>query len=320
VTKRKLFGIPLPVLLVLLFFLAAFLIVGFLAGPIGYSLFKINFPDWLVVDQPAPKLPAEAVFHLFGLPITNTILASWITVIFLVVISWAITRRIQLVPGRLQSVFEYILGWIFDLCKSVAGEANGRKFFPVVCTIFLFVAFNAWLSLIPGFGSIHFTNAEGHTAELLRGANTDVNTPLALAFISFVFVAYYGFKTFRLGWLRQYFDFGPFFRSIGQIFKGKFNFMNLFTGAVGIIVGFLELISMFIRLISFTFRLFGNMTAGEILILIAAFLIPLGVDWVVYGLELLIGFIQALVFSGLTLAFVTMAVASHEEEPHLKSA
>jgi len=320
VTKRKLLGVPFPVILVLSVILIALIIIGFLAGPIGYSLFKINFPAWLVVSQPDPKLPSDAVFHFFGLPITNTILAGWITVVFLVVFSWAVTRRMQLVPGRLQAVFEFVIGWIYDLCKSVAGEENGRKFFPVVCTIFLFVAFNAWLSLIPGFGSIHFTNAEGQTAELLRGANTDVNTPLAIAFISFVFVAYFGFKTFSFGWLRQYFNFGPLFRSIGRIFKGKFSFMDIFTGAIGIIVGALELISMFIRLISFTFRLFGNMTAGEILILIAAFLIPLGVDWVVYGLELLIGFIQALVFAGLTLAFVTMAVASHEEESHVKPA
>ncbi len=115
-------------------------------------------------------------------------------------------------------------------------------------------------------------------------------------------------------------NFGNFFRSTGHIFRGriKAGISGVFTGVIDIFIGFLELMSELIRLISFTFRLFGNMTAGEILIVVAAFLIPLGVDWVVYGLELLIGFIQALVFSGLTLAFVTMAVASHEEEPHLK--
>jgi F-type H+-transporting ATPase subunit a len=314
VTKRRLFGVPLPVIIVLSGTLLALIVIGFMAGPIGQNLFKIHFPSWLIVSQPAPKLPAEAVFHLFGLPVTNTILAGWLTVIFLVIISWLITRRMQLVPGRLQAVFEYIIGWIYDLCKSVAGEQNGRKFFPVVCTIALFVAFNAWLSLIPGFGSIHFTNAEGQTVELFRGANTDINTPLAIALISFVFVEFYGLKSLGIGYLKKFLNFGLFFRSIGQLFKGKFNFIDFISGAVNIVVGGLEAISELIRNISFTFRLFGNMTAGEILIIVAAFLIPLGVDWVVYGLEFLIGFIQALVFSGLTLAFVTMAVASHETE------
>jgi F-type H+-transporting ATPase subunit a len=91
--------------------------------------------------------------------------------------------------------------------------------------------------------------------------------------------------------------------------------MNIFSGAIGIFVGFLELLSLLIRNVSFTFRLFGNMTAGEILILIVAFLLPLAsVSWMVYGLELLVGFVQALIFAGLTLVFVTMAVTSHEAE------
>jgi F-type H+-transporting ATPase subunit a len=335
VTKRKLLGVPFPVILVLSVILLALIIIGFLAGPVGLPLingvlavFKaspITLPDWIytvATPRPAPELPASVIFHLFGLPITNTILAGWFTVIFLVVISWVITRRMQLVPGRLQTIFEFILGWIYDLCKSIAGEKNGRKFFPVVCTIFLFVLFNALLSLIPGFGSIHITNAEGSAVELFRGANTDINTPLALAFISFVFVEFYGLKSLGFGYLQKFLNFRLFFRSIGQVFRGriKAGLIGLFTGVIDIFIGFLEAMSEFIRLISFTFRLFGNMTAGEILIVVIAFLIPLGVNWLVYGLELLIGFIQALVFAGLTLAFVTMAVASHEEEPHGKTA
>jgi F-type H+-transporting ATPase subunit a len=157
----------------------------------------------------------------------------------------------------------------------------------------------------------------GHEHELLRGANTDINTTLAIALISFVFVLYYGLKMAGRGFIRQYLNFGPFFRGVGQIFKGKFNLMDIFSGAIDIFVGFLELLSLLIRNISFTFRLFGNMTAGEILILIVAFLLPLAsVSWMVYGLELLIGFVQALIFAGLTLVFVTMAVTPHEAESH----
>jgi F-type H+-transporting ATPase subunit a len=288
-----------------------------MAGAIGQSLFgKISWLEWMSVPKPEPQLPAPVLFHILGLPITNSVLAGWITVIFLVVISWVVTSRIKLVPGRLQVVVEFLLGWIIDLCNNIAGEKNGRKFFPVICTIFLFVLFNAWLSLIPGYGSI-LIHVHGQEHELIRGANTDVNTTLALALISFIFVAYFGLKELGIGWLKQYFNFGPFFRSIGQIFKGKFSIMNIFSGVVEAFVGGLELLSRFITIISFTFRLFGNMTAGEILLLIAAFLIPWVLALPFYGLELLIGVVQALIFSLLTLVFVTMAVTpAHGAESH----
>jgi F-type H+-transporting ATPase subunit a len=181
----------------------------------------------------------------------------------------------------------------------------------VVATIFLFVAFNAWLSLVPGYGSILFGNHE-----LIRGANTDINTPLAMALISFVFVAYFGLRLLGIKWIGQYFNFGPLFRSIGRIFKGKFDFMAIFSGVVDAFVGGLELLSRFITIISFTFRLFGNMTAGEILLLVSAYLIPWVLAVPFYGLELLIGFVQGLIFAGLTLVFVTMAVTPHQEEAH----
>jgi F-type H+-transporting ATPase subunit a len=314
--KRGCLGCSFPVLIIVVVIALAILVIGFLAGPLGKSIIgDIGLPSWLSVPSPEPHLPAPVLFRVFGLGITNTMLAGWITVIFLALVSWLITRRLKLVPGRLQAIFEFILGWIYDFCKSVAGEVNGRKFFPVICTIFLFVAFNAWLSLIPGFGSITITT-DGVEHELIRGANTDVNTPLAIALVSFVFVAFFGLKSIGMAWIRQYVNFGPFFRSVGQLFKGKFNLMNVFSGIVAAFVGLLELLSLFIRIISFTFRLFGNMTAGEILIMVAAFLIPMAIGWMVYGLELFIGFIQALVFSGLTLAFASMAVTSHEEEAH----
>jgi F-type H+-transporting ATPase subunit a len=175
------------------------------------------------------------------------------------------------------------------------------------------VAFNAWLSLIPGFGSILF----GHH-ELFRGANTDVNTPLAIALASFVFVEYYGLKTLGIKYLRKFVNLGGFFGSASKVFKGKAKqgLSGLFSGAVDVFVGGLETLSELIRIVSFTFRLFGNMTAGEILLLIAAFLIPWVLALPFYGLELLIGFVQAFIFSGLTLVFVTMAVSPHEGEAH----
>jgi F-type H+-transporting ATPase subunit a len=118
----------------------------------------------------------------------------------------------------------------------------------------------------------------------------------------------------KFGWVKEYFNFGLLFHSTGQMFKGKFNLMNVFSGIVNVFVGLLELLSMLIRLISFTFRLFGNMTAGEILVIIVAFILPFTIGNVaVYSLELLVGLVQALVFSILTLVFANMAVTGHEE-------
>jgi F-type H+-transporting ATPase subunit a len=314
VPKRGCLGCSFPVLIGLMVVLLALLIVGFAAGPLGQSLLgDIGLPDWLSVPRPAPELPAEEVFHIFGFPITNSIIAAWITIIFLVGFSYAVTRRMKLVPGRLQAAFEFLIGWLYDLCCSVAGDKNGRKFFPVVATIFLFVGFNAWLALLPGFGSI--TVGDVH---LLRAANTDINMPLALALVSFVFVEFTGLRALGARYLSKFINVKEFRRSIGNLFRGRFSegLFGLFTGIMNIFTGFLEGLSEFIRVISLTFRLFGNMTAGEILLLVAAFLVPYLFTLPFYGLELIIGFIQALIFAGLTLIFVTVAVAPHEEEAH----
>lgn len=179
--KKGCLGCSFPLIIgIVVVFLVLFL-VGFASGPLGKSMLgNLGLPSWLAVPRPQPELPAEVVFHLFGLPITNSIVATWFTVIILVGFSYAVSRRARLIPRRWQAFFEFILTALFDFCKSVAGEKNGRLFFPVVATIFLFVAFNAWFSLLPGFGSILITNAEGEAVHLLRGANTDIILTLPL--------------------------------------------------------------------------------------------------------------------------------------------
>jgi len=318
VPKRRGLSRSLPVLIGILFLFILF-VVGFISGPLGATLFgDLGLPSWLSVPRPEPKLPAEAVFHLFGFPITNTLLAAWFTIIVLIVIFFAATRKIKLIPSRLQTLLEFAIGGLLSFCQSVAGEKNGRRFFPIVATIFLFVLLNAWLSLLPGFGSIEVITAEGEHVHLLRGANTDINVPLALALVSFVFVEYFGLRSHGLRYLGKFINVGQFFRSLGQLFRGKFKagLSGLFNGVIDIFVGILETLSELIRIVSFTFRLFGNMTAGEILLLIAAFLVPWVMVLPFYGLELLVGFVQALIFAGLTLVFVTIAVTPpHHAEP-----
>jgi F-type H+-transporting ATPase subunit a len=188
--------------------------------------------------------------------------------------------------------------------------------FPGVATIFLYVISNAYLALFPFFGSIGIIEHDGKFAPLFRAANTDVNVPLSIAIMSFIFVETWGMRA--LGVLHYVSEFVNV-RQMGQGFKelfagqAKTAVMNIVFGFINLFVGVLEIFSHLTRMLSFTFRLFGNMTAGEILILVSSFLIPLVFTIPFYGLELLIGLIQALIFSGLTLVFGTIAVSPHEE-------
>lgn len=319
--KKGCLGCSFPLLIGLSVVFIALLLIGVAAGPLGQSIFgDLGLPSWLSVDRPDPHLPAETVFHIFGFPITNSVIAAWITIIFLVGLSYLVTRRMKLIPGRLQAIFEFLIGWLHDLCVGVAGEENGRRFFPVVATIFLFVAFNAWLALlVPGFGSITIHTAEGE-AHLLRGANTDINMPLALALTSFAFFWYFGFKALGIRFMKTFVNFDELNKGFRRLFKGKLmdGLMGIVAGVMTLFAGALEFLSVCIRVISLTFRLFGNMTAGEILIFVMLFLISMLSILVLplYGLELLIGFIQAIIFGGLTLIYLTTAVQSHQEEVH----
>lgn len=309
---KKVMGMSKPVFIAVLLGLLALSIVSFLAGGIGRALFGIEFPDWLVVNQPEPHLPPSEIFHIGSFAVTNTIFTAWISIILLGGLFWAATRRMKLIPGRFQAIAESIIGYLYDFCTDIAGEKNGRRFFPLVATIFLFVITNALMNLIPGYNSI-LIGEGSHATHLLRGANTDVNFPLALAVISFVMVEYWGLKTIGvLHYMGKFFNFGPFIKSIRHFRKeGP---MGVFNGLIAIFIGLIELMAEFIRIISFTFRLFGNMTGGEILLVSMLFLMPFLLALPFYGLELLVGFIQALIFAGLTLVFAHIAVTPHSEE------
>ncbi len=313
--KKGCLGCSFPLLIGLLVVCLALFAVGLASGPLGKGLFgDLGLPAWISVPQPHPELPAQVIFHIGSLSITNSVIATWFTIIVMVGFTFAVSRRLRLIPKRWQGLLEFALESLLNFCRSVAGEKNGRRFFPIVATIFLFVAFNAWLSLLPGFGSIIVHTAHGE-AHLLRGANTDINTPLAIAIMSFIFVEYFGLRMLGIRYLGKFINVGGFIKSVGLLVKGKVKagLSELFTGAINIFIGILELLSEFIRIVSFTFRLFGNMTAGEILLLVAVFLVPWLFALPFYGLELLVGFIQALIFAGLTLIFLTVAVTSHHE-------
>ncbi len=242
--------------------------------------------------------------------VTNTMLSAWLTSIIMLVFFVGGARNPKVIPGRLQALVEMLFELVLNFATSILGPEMGRKSFPVVATIFFFVLFNAWLAifLIPIYQAIGFGIAgDGGPisgdfaikAHLLRPAGTDLNMPLALALVSFVFVEYWGFRSHSFGYLKKFFD-------VGDLLRGRP------SGLINVFVGLLELVSELVRIVSFTFRLFGNMTAGEILVVMITFLVPFVATQFVFGLELLVGLIQSVIFAGLTLVFLSVAV-SHEE-------
>lgn len=239
------------------------------------------------------SLVAEPVAELWGLPVSNGMLTTWLVMAAVVVLAFVATRRLALVPGRLQLSAELLVGGLRSLFASVMHERVNR-YFPLLATFFIFILFLNWVGLLPGVGTIGFRTIE-HGEEvfvpLLRAGTADLNTTLALALISIVIIQYSGFASLGLSYLKKFFN---------------------FTSPIGFFVGILELISEVSRIISFAFRLFGNIFAGEVLLTVIAFLIPILVPIPFLGLELFVGVIQALVFSMLTAVFLLLATTGYE--------
>ncbi len=304
--------------IVIFFFIPVLVLfgIGLVFGPLGSSFLGKKPPSIFQVPRPTVELPSEAVFHISHFSVTNTLIASWLTIIILIGLSIVLTRKMKLIPGRRQGMAEATVEGLLNFVESVAGKKHARMLFPGVATIFIYVISNAYLALLPFFGSIGIIEHDGKFAPLFRSANTDLNMPLSIAMMSFIFVEYWGMRSVGVvHYLSEFINVRQFLQGFKELFTGKIKTgpMNIVFGFISLFVGVLEIFSHLTRMLSFTFRLFGNMTAGEILILVSCFLIPLVFTIPFYGLELLIGLIQALIFSGLTLVFGTIASTPHEE-------
>ncbi len=248
----------------------------------------------------APTLASETIAHIGSFDLRNTILMAWITMTFLICIAGFVRfRGHKLVPGRLQSLLEIVLEGLFNLIDSVMQDRKmTRKIFPIIATFFLFIIIANWLGIIPGVGSI--TVKAMHEGEivhvpLLRSMNSDVNVTLAFTMISVIATQVFGLMTVGF--------FSHFGKYCVPPWKEPYG--------VGTFVGILEFVGEFARLTSFVFRLFGNIFAGEVLLVVVSFLAPYILPIPFLGLEIFVGFIQALVFSLLTVAFIKMAVTAH---------
>jgi len=285
----------------------ALAIISFIGGGVGAIIAGREPLSIFNVSTPHVELAAGKPFP--SLPITNTMIAAWMTILVLFGLFFAATRKMKLIPTGLQNLVEFLCETAAGFIEGIAGKENERRFFPLVVTIFLFVVVNAWIGLVPGFESIRLNGMP-----LLRNANTDINLPLMLALVSVVAIEYWGFKAKGVSYLRTFINFAPVGQGFMQLFKGKIKagLGGILNGIIAAFVGILEVLSHLIRVISFTFRLFGNMTAGVILTGVMIFVVPLVIPSIFYGLEALFGFVQALIFSGLTLVFGYAAVMAAE--------
>jgi F-type H+-transporting ATPase subunit a len=230
-------------------------------------------------------LKAEQLGTFLGLPITNSLLMTWFVIAILIIFSLVFRSKLTMIPGKLQAGVE----WLFE---GVLNEALARKFFPLIMTIFLFLLFANELAFLPGVGSIGLTRGD-EFIPFFRAPSADLNLTLALAIISFLTIEITGI--FVLG-----------------IYKYAGKYVN-FKSPVGFIVGLIEILSNLGRLISFSFRLFGNIFAGEVMILVAGFFAAYLLPVPLIAFEVFVGFIQAVVFSMLTLFFIKLAIMDPHE-------
>ena len=246
--------------------------------------------------MPHIEIAAEKIFSIGGFAVTNTLLMSWITVALLVAFALMVQRRLSPVPGGMQNVLELFIEQFVSLMQSVLGtRAAAEKYLPVVGTVFIFILTSNWLGIMPGIGSIGFFETVDHHVRfipLFRSAASDLNVTLALATVT-VFIIH----VLAVG-------------AIGA--KAHFSKFFSFRGPIEFFVGILELISECAKILSFSFRLFGNIFAGEVLLVVTGFLLPFGGPLPFLMLEIFVGFVQALVFAMLTTVFISIAVSQHD--------
>lgn len=250
------------------------------------------------------SLVAESVFDLFGFPITNSLLMTWLTMIILIIAGFFGGRQLLAVPGKIQNFFEAIFDLFLDLVDSIMqNRALTLKVFPLSCTLFLLIVLSNWLGLLPGVGTIGYHVVHGGETEflpLLRATNADFNSTLSWALISIVTIQFFG--VFSLG----FFSYFNKFINLKSLRQGNFE------GGINFSVGILEIFSEISKVISFSFRLFGNVFAGEVLLTVMASLLPYIAPLPFYMLELFVGLIQGIVFVTLTLVFIKIATISHD--------
>lgn len=240
----------------------------------------------------AISLKAEEIFNLWSFSVTNSLFLTFVVSIILISFSLLMYRKISIVPGKLQSGIEIGVEWFLDLMHSTLGSIEkAERYFPLIATIFIFILMSNLLGIFPGVGSI-LIESNHHEVPFFRSPAADLNFTLAFAVISVVITNILGVMTVG------------FFPHIGKFF----NFKN----PIKFFIGILELVSEFAKVISLSFRLFGNVFAGEVLLIIIFSLAPYFIPLPFLFLELFVGLIQAFLFAMLTLVSILLHTSTEE--------
>ena len=248
------------------------------------------------LEFPAPHTlwgehaPADALIT-FTPSISNTIFTQWIVIAIVLVGSILLIRGSQLVPHRGQNVFEWFYEFLSDFGLGLAGAA-AKPYIPLFIAFFLLIVFSNWIGLVPPVGRV----------ELLRAPSSDVNITLGLALVSFLFFEFEGFRKLGVrGYLGKFFPIYEFRNGIG-------------AGLIAMFVGIVELMLEFVKPVTLSMRLFGNIYGGEVALGVITALTLTIIPVALFGLELMLNAIQALIFSVLTLMFIVLAIESHHDE------
>lgn len=260
---------------------------------------------------------APVLLDLGWFKVNNSMVVTWAVALILIVFAQVATRKMSLVPSGLQNFWEWIVESLSEFLAGILGPKLARDTFWFFATIFIFILFTNWFGLVPGVGTVGWgvPDADGHmthlTHPLLRGANADLNMTSAMAIVFFVMWAVWAVRSNGIG------------GALGHIFLYRgdaVGFMKVALILVFLAVGLLEVVSILFRPVSLSFRLYGNIFAGENLLEAMALTGGKYFGWLVplpfYFMELIVGFVQALVFTLLTAVFTALICEHHEEEGH----
>ena len=254
---------------------------------------------------------ASEITRIGSFPITNSMAVSWAVALGLILFAQLATRRMQVVPGGLQNFWEWLVEQLYEFLEGIIGAELVKKTFWFFATIFIFILFSNWMGLIPGVGTLGWGTQGEHGFQVsdawLRGANADLNMTLAM---SMVFFAMW------LVWAFQANGAVGFFKHLFAPKGDTTGILRVLMIVIFFAVGFLEIVSIAFRPISLSFRLYGNIFAGENMLEAMGTMVP-KLGWLLpipfYFMELLVGLVQAMVFMLLTAVF-TMLICQHDDE------
>jgi F-type H+-transporting ATPase subunit a len=264
-------------------------------------------------QEPALSLKAIPLVQIGKFAITNSMLVTWIVAAGIIVFAQVATRKIKPIPSGIQNFWEWLVEGLYNFLESIIGRELVRKTFWFFATIFIFILFVNWFGLIPGVGTIGWGHYDANTGvfhvdrPLLRGGNADLNMTTAMAAVFFAL---------WLVWAIQAQGIGGFLKHLFAPKGETTGVLKLLMAVIFFMVGWLEIISILFRPVSLSFRLFGNIYAGESILEAMAHMVPMWLAWLppipFYFMEVLVGVVQALVFMLLTAIF-TMLIAQHDQ-------